>query len=214
MESEGNTFPPLSPGSASVRLLSSSSFPGRSLPHCHVCCHSLPVPSVRWQEAQQVGVTCQMAFCHSLLVFLCVSVAQPWLQSLRGVPARVWGACGPRSLGVLLAWCGVTWVPWGCPSFIRENLLPRACLQRCLPWCRLPHAPSILFPFLSQNVCLILTSPAPAAAFFSCVSADVQWAAVLGSSQWCWSQQDLVVTSPGPPPHRAPVAPCYPHPAI
>lgn len=204
MESEGNTFPPPSPGSASVRLLSSSSFPGRSLPHCHVCCHSLPVPSVRWQEAQQVGVTCQMAFCHSLLVFLCVSVAQPWLQSLRGVTARVWGACGPRSLGVLLAWCGVTSVPWGCPSFIREHLLPRACLQQCPPWCRLPHVPSILLPFLSQNVCLILTCLLPQRLLSLAVSQQMYsglqfWGAHSGvgvSRTLWWPVLDLLHTGP------------------
>ena len=136
-----------------------------------------------------------MAFCRSLLVFLCTNVGHPWLQSLRGVPAWVWGTHGPQGCpwpGVGHTWvqslrgvpsrCGVTSVSWGCPSSVREHLLPRACLQPCPQPCCFPHVPSILFPFLSQNTSVPQVSPAPVATFFNYVRAEVPRAPLTGCS--------------------------------
>lgn len=132
---------------------------------------------------------------------------------------------GCHCLGMGCLWATVPWgvagLVWGDLSPVRVSLLyqgapPSKSMSSAVSSMMPPSAcplHSVSFSF-SKRVSHPHVSPAPVAAFFSCVSADVQWAAVLGHSQWCWSQQDLVVTSPGPPPHRAPVAPCYPHPAI
>lgn len=139
--------------------------------------HSLPGPPVRWQVAQQVGVTSLTSFCCSLIVFLCTSRSHPWLCLLGyGVPM------GHSPSRAYPCWCEATSVPWGCLCSVREHLLPWECLQPRPQGWRLPHVPSVLFPFLSQNTSLPHVSPAPASVFFSCIWSEMPWAPPTGCS--------------------------------
>lgn len=133
--------------------------------------HSLPVPPVRWQVTQQVGVTSLMSFCCSLIVFLCTSMSHPWLCLLgyevpMGVPTLVWGNLSP--MGVPLLCQGVP------PSMsVSPVMSSRMALSTVT---------STLFPFLSQNTSLPHMSPAPAAAFFNYIWSEVLWAPLTGCS--------------------------------